>query len=42
MIGANIFDLLGNLDAVSSDARIEPGLAMPTLRIHDVQVAGAE
>jgi len=42
MIGANIFDLLGNLDAVSSDARREPGLAMPTLRIRDVQVAGAE
>ena len=42
MLGANIFDLLKNLDAVSSDARVEPGLLMPTLRIPDVQIAGTE
>jgi PmbA protein len=42
MIGGNILDLLARLDAVSSDAREEPGLLMPTLRIQDVQVAGAE
>ena len=42
MLGGNIFDLLKNLDAVSSDAREEPGILMPTLRIHDVQIAGAE
>ncbi|MGB3086212.1 MAG: metallopeptidase TldD-related protein, partial [Phycisphaerae bacterium] len=42
MLGASIFDLLKNLDAVSSDARVEPGLLMPTLRIHDVQIAGTE
>ncbi len=41
MLGANIFDLLQRLDAVSSDARIEPGIRMPTLRIQDVQIAGA-
>jgi PmbA protein len=42
MIGGNIFDLLARLDAVSSDAREEPGILMPTLRIQDVQIAGAE
>ncbi|HUW99994.1 MAG TPA: TldD/PmbA family protein [Phycisphaerae bacterium] len=42
MIGANVFDLLERLDAVSSDARTEPGVVMPTLRIPDVQIAGAE
>jgi PmbA protein len=42
MIGANVFDLLDRLDAVSSDARTEPGAVMPTLRIRDVQIAGAE
>jgi len=42
LIGANVFDLLDRLDAVSSDARLEPRLAMPTLRIPDVQIAGAE
>ena len=42
MIGGNILDLLGRLDAVSSDARREPGILMPTLRIQDVQIAGAE
>jgi len=42
MIGGNIFDLLAHLDAVSSDAREEPGILMPTLRIQDVQIAGAE
>jgi len=42
MLGGNIFDLLERLDAVSSDAREEPGILMPTLRIHDVQIAGSE
>ena len=42
MLGGNILDLLGRLDAVSSDARLEPGAVMPTVRIHGVQVAGAE
>jgi PmbA protein len=42
MLGANVFDLLGGLDAVSSDARREPGAVMPTLRIRDVQIAGSE
>jgi len=42
MLGANVFDLLGRLDAVSSDARLEPGAVMPTLRIQDVQIAGSE
>jgi hypothetical protein len=34
--------LLPRLDAVSSDAREEPGILMPTLRIQDVQIAGTE
>jgi PmbA protein len=42
MMGGNILDLLNRLDAVSSDAREEPGLLMPTLRIQDVQIAGTE
>jgi PmbA protein len=42
MMGGNILDLLGRLDAVSSDARQEPGLLMPTLRLQDVQIAGTE
>jgi len=42
MIGGNVLDLLPRLDAVSSDAREEPGILMPTVRIQDVQVAGTE
>jgi len=42
MIGGNVLDLLPRLDAVSSDAREEPGILMPTLRIQDVQIAGTE
>ena len=40
MIGMNGFEMLANIDAVSSDARVEPGMLMPTIRIHDVRVAG--
>lgn len=35
-------DLLDNLDAVSSDYREEPGMIMPTVRIQNVKVAGAD
>jgi len=42
MMGGNILELLPRLDAVSSDAREEPGILMPTLRIQDVQIAGTE
>lgn len=42
MLGINIFDLLNNLDAVSSDYRAEPGMIMPTIRVQNVKVAGAE
>jgi PmbA protein len=42
MLGGNIFDLLKRLDAVSCDAREEPGILMPTIRIQDVQIAGTE
>jgi PmbA protein len=42
MLGGTILELLPRLDAVSSDAREEPGILMPTVRIHDVQIAGTE
>ena len=42
MMGGNILELLPRLDAVSSDAREEPGILMPTVRIQDVQIAGTE
>ncbi|MGD0093002.1 MAG: TldD/PmbA family protein [Planctomycetota bacterium] len=42
MLGTTIFDLLNNLDAISSDYREEPGMIMPTMRIQNVKVAGAE
>ncbi len=42
MMGGNMLDLLPRLDAVSSDARREPGILMPTVRLQDVQVAGTE
>lgn len=42
LIGINIFDLLANLDAISSDYRMEPGLIMPTIRAHGVRVAGGK
>jgi PmbA protein len=41
MLGLSIFDLLGNLEAVSSDCRREPGMIMPTIRVRGVKVAGA-
>jgi len=40
MFGANLLDMLMNLDAVSSDYREEPGRIMPTVRVHNVRVAG--
>ncbi len=42
MLGINIFDLLHNLDAISSDYRQEPGMIMPTIRVQNVKVAGAD
>ena len=42
MIAGNMLDMAAAIDAVSSDYRDEPGNRMPTIRIQDVQVAGAE
>jgi PmbA protein len=42
MLGINVFDLLNNLDGISSDYREEPGMIMPTIRVQNVKVAGAE
>ena len=41
MLGVNVFDFLKAIDAISSDARIEPGMVMPTLRAKGVRVASA-
>lgn len=42
MIGIGVWDMLNNLEAISSDYRAEPGAIMPTLRIAGVRVAGGE
>ncbi len=42
MVGINVFDLLDDLDAISSDYREEPGIIMPTIRVQNVKVAGAD
>lgn len=42
MVGGKFLDMLANIDAISSDYREEPGMIMPTIRIQDVQVAGAK
>jgi len=42
MIGGDIFDLLGQVDAVSSDYREEPGSIVPSVRLSSVQVIGGE
>ncbi len=41
MIGTTALQMLANIDAVSSDYREEPGIIAPSLRISDIQVAGA-
>jgi len=40
MVGSDIFELLGKIDAISSDYRSEPGQIMPTVRVRDIQVVG--
>lgn len=41
MVGINMFELLANIDEVSSDFRQEPGVIMPSVRINNVRVTGA-
>lgn len=41
MIGTTAMQMLSNIEAVSSDYREEPGIIAPSLRIRDIQVAGA-
>lgn len=41
MLAGNMLDLAAAIDAVSSDYRAEPGSLMPSIRIHNVQVAGS-
>ncbi|MHC4713447.1 MAG: TldD/PmbA family protein [Planctomycetota bacterium] len=40
MVAGNVYDLLANLDAVSSDYRAEPGAIMPTVRVSSFDVSG--
>ncbi|MEI6499535.1 MAG: metallopeptidase TldD-related protein [Armatimonadota bacterium] len=40
MVGSDVFEMLGAIDAVSSDYREEPGMIIPSLRLRDIQVAG--
>ncbi|MEI6502530.1 MAG: metallopeptidase TldD-related protein, partial [Armatimonadota bacterium] len=40
MVGSDVFEMLGAIDAVSSDYREEPGMIIPSLRLSDIQVAG--
>ena len=40
-VGGHIFELLGAIDAVSSDYREEPGCILPTIRIAKAHVSGA-
>jgi len=42
MIAGNALEFLRSLDAISSDAREEPGTLMPTIRVQNVKVAGAD
>lgn len=41
MIGMNGLELLAGIDAISADARMEPGTPMPTVRVQRVRVAGS-
>lgn len=40
VLGGNVFDLLGGIEAISSDFREEPGSKMPAIRVDGVSVAG--
>lgn len=41
MVAGNIFDILNNIEAVSSDFRDEPGNTMPSILINNISVAGS-
>ena len=40
MVGTDVFEMLGNIEAVSSDYREEPGSITPSLRIRDIMIIG--
>jgi PmbA protein len=42
MIGMNAFDMLANIDVISSDYRQEPGQILPTVRIQNAKIAGSD
>ena len=42
MIAGHVIEFLCNLDAISSDARVEPGAIMPTVRVQNLRVAGGK
>ena len=39
MVGGNLIEMLGSIEAISSDVRHEPGNDMPTIVIRDVQIS---
>lgn len=41
MVGSDVFEMLGAIDAVSSDYREEPGMIIPSLRLRDIMVCGS-
>ncbi len=41
MAAGSLLELLGRIDAVSSDYRNEPGMVLPAVRIRDVQFSGS-
>jgi PmbA protein len=42
MVAGQILELLGNLDAISSDYRAEPGMVLPTVRVQGMRVASGD
>jgi PmbA protein len=42
LVAGHGLELLGNIDAVSSDYRSEPGMILPTIRVQGVRVASGE
>ncbi len=42
MIGTTIFELLNNIEAISSDYVERPGQILPTIKINNIRVSGAK
>ncbi|MCC6484579.1 MAG: TldD/PmbA family protein [Armatimonadetes bacterium] len=42
MAGINGLEMMANIDAISSDGRVEPGSVSPTIRIQNIRIAGGK